>query len=112
MWQLVQSASWGEDATPIIRQKKVELDAERAKAGFVGFATSWAVREAFLYQCGIKSESGRRLGVPLRVIEEDGVGFLVWAYDPMQEYLQERKERTFVEVMRDKASELGLTLTA
>jgi hypothetical protein len=112
VWQVVQSASWGEDATPIIRQKKVELDADRAKAGFVGFATSWAVREAFLYQCGIKSESGRRLGVPLHVIDEDGAGFLVWAYDPVQKYLQERKEMTFAGVMLDKAQQLGIELAA
>jgi hypothetical protein len=46
------------------------------------------------------------------LIEDGGAGFLVWVYDPVQEYLQERKEMTFAKVMWDKASELGLTLVA
>lgn len=39
-------------------------------------------------------------------------GFLAWAFDPVKEYLTERKEATFTEVMQMKARKLGLALAA
>ena len=95
-----------------MREKKVELDAERAKARFVGYATSWAVREVFRYQQGAMTIQGDPLGLPLDVVEDDGAGFLAWAYDPIQAYLDERKEATFVEIIHEKARRLGLLLAA
>lgn len=100
------------DAVPAVREKKVELDAERAKAGFVGYATSWAVREVFRYQHGAMTVQGDPLGLPLDVVEDDGAGFLAWAFDPVKAYLYESKEATFIEIMNEKARHLGLKLTA
>ena len=40
VWALVQRVDFDSDGTPLVRKKKVELDAEWAKAGFVGYATS------------------------------------------------------------------------
>lgn len=60
--------------------------------GFVGYATSWATRAK----------------LPIHLAQEDGGGFLEWAYEPMQDYLTGRKEATFANVMRDKAVKLGL----
>lgn len=43
LWQVMQHPSSMGNALPAVREKKVELDAEREKADFVGFATSWAM---------------------------------------------------------------------
>jgi hypothetical protein len=112
VWILIQQPPEMGDAVPAVREKKVELDAERAKAGFVGYATSWAVREVFRYQQGAATETGDPLGLPLHVVEDDGAGFLAWAFDPVKLYLDARKEATFVEIMQEKAKRLGLLLIA
>jgi hypothetical protein len=112
-WEAIQSPQGINDAVPAVREKKVELDAERAKAGFVGYATSWAVREVFRYESGQQAPvTGERQGLPLRVVEDDGGGFLAWAFDPVKAYLDQRKEATFIAIMREKAQRLGLTLAA
>src|SRR5579883_3369510 len=112
VWCLVQQPPEMGEAVPAVREKKVELDAERAKAGFVGYATSWAVREVFRYQQGAMTMQGDPLGLPLDVVEDDGAGFLAWAFDPVRAYLDERKAATFIGVMQEKARKLGLKLAA
>ena len=118
VWQVIQNPDGFNEAVPAVREKKVELDAERAKAGFVGYATSWAVREVFLYEVNHQAGhvsitlQGVSGGIPLRAIEADGGGFMAWAYDPMTTYLQERKAATFVEIMQEKARRLGFALIA
>ncbi len=87
VWQVVQESAVYGNPTPLLRDKKIELDADRAMAGFVGYATSWAVRS----------------GLPLSVVQEDGGGFMEWSFEPMQGYLDKRKDATFVDVMREKA---------
>lgn len=118
MWQVVQASSNNESATPAVREKKIELDADRAKAGFVGFATGWALRAVVLYELqkqarmrGIELQ-GLPKGLPLRAVDEDGGGFLSWAYEAMQEYLTQRKASTFIELMETKALKLGVKLAS
>jgi len=112
IWEVVQNPGGLHEAKPKSRDKKVEFDAERAKAGFVGFATSWAVREVFRYESRQTTPDGEPAGLPLRAVDDDGGGFLAWAFDPVKEYLTERKEATFTEVMQMKAKKLGLALVA
>src|SRR5271165_2973667 len=81
VWQVVQESAVYGNPTPLLRAKKIELDADRAMAGFVGYATSWAVRS----------------GLPLSVVQEDGGGFMEWSFEPMQAYLEQRKDATFGE---------------
>lgn len=92
VWQVVQGATFNTDPTPLVREKKYSLDAERAMQGFVGYATGWATRAR----------------LSLAAVQEDGGGFLGWAYDPMRDYLVEQKARTFTDIMREKADRLGL----
>ncbi len=117
VWQLVQSATFEGDPTPLARHKKVELDTERAKAGYVGYATSWALREVALYN--FQHAGGVVLqiedlpeGLPLSAVDESGGGFLAWSFDEMQDYLAKRKGATFVDLMLQKAKRLGLKLKA
>ena len=112
VWLLSHRPPEMADAVPAVREKKVDLDVEWAKAGFVGYATSWAVREVFRYQQRAMTEKGDMLGLPFDVVEDDGAGFLAWAFDPVKEYLDERKEATFVEMMQEKARKLGLSIAA
>ena len=83
----------------------------------MGYATSWAVREVAQYalqsqveQTGLKLQ-GMPAGLPLQAVQEDGGGFLEWAFPLMLAYLEERKEQTFVEVMTAKADILGLAVS-
>src|SRR5579883_723057 len=46
-------------------------------------------------------------GLPQAAVEEDGGGFLAWAFEQMQDYLNERKRATFGQVMRKKLAWLG-----
>jgi hypothetical protein len=116
VWALVQSATFAcADGTPLLLERKIELDEERAKAGFVGYATSWATRAVALnvLQQQFKARGlDLPVGLPLRAIQEDGGGFMAWAFDGMQAYLAERKGLTFVEVMQWKAKVLGVPLAA
>ncbi len=118
VWEVVQAASDEPEATPAVRTKKIDLDTERAKAGFVGYATSWAARAVGLHTLAGEAEQrgirvlGETQGLPLSAVEEDGGGFLEWAYEAMQGYLTERKAATFVAVLRDKALKLGLPVAA
>jgi hypothetical protein len=120
VWQVAQAATmYHTEAEPATRPKKVELDAHRLMMGFVGNATSWAARLVLLYETMRRAEAeGMQLdvadGVPETVIGEDGAGFLSWAYEPMQDYLTERKRATFYGVTRLKLKRLGrqLKLTA
>lgn len=97
LWQAVQTTPLANiGATPAVRDRKVELDAERAMACFVGYATGWAIRT----------------GLTLTTIEADGWGFLMWAYGPVQAYLKDKKETTFIGLMALKADKLGLPLVA
>lgn len=67
----------------------------------------------FCYETGQQAPTtGEQLRLPLRVAEDDGAGFMAWAFDTVKTYLEERKEATFVEIMRDKGRRLGLLLTA
>jgi hypothetical protein len=88
---------------------------ERAKAGFVGYATSWATRAVALHV--LQTQFNARgldlpIGLPLKAIQEDGGGFMAWAFDGMQDYLAKRKGLSFVEVMHWKAKVLGVPLAA
>ena len=113
VWVLVQSVRFDcADGTPLVKQKKVELDAERSKAGFVGYATSWATRAVALHALRHITDEGLPVGMPLRAIAEDGSGFIGYAFDQMQAYLDQRKAQTFVEVMHGKAKLLGVALAA
>ncbi len=112
VWDVVQGASGNDDAVPAVRTKKVELDTERSQAGFVGYATSWAIRAVWLFQGAIENERGMPKGLPLEVVEEDGGGFLGWAYEQMQAYLTERKEATFAELMHAKGKKITKLLAA
>lgn len=118
MWEVVQGANGDDDATPLVRKKKVELDTERAKAGFVGYATSWAIRAVWLFEAAQGAQlvatpgEAPPAGLPLDEVQEDGGGFLAWAYDQMQAYLKEHKEATFTELMETKAQRLVKLLTA
>jgi hypothetical protein len=97
LWQVVQAAgNLHMDAEPAVRITELEHDAKRAMAGFVGFAVGWAARAR----------------VPLHDIQEDGGGFLAWAYDPMQKYLAEKKTATFGDLLRLKARKLGIRVAA
>ncbi len=95
-----------------MRAKKVELESEHTLAGFVGYGTSLAARMVVLEQ--IAQEAAKQ-GVVLDVapglttaaVEEDGGGFLAWAFDQMQTYLDERKRATFRQVMLQKMTWLG-----
>jgi hypothetical protein len=78
---VVQNPGGVHEANPKSRDKKVELDAERAKAGFVDFATSWAVREVFRYETKQRAPDGKTLGLPLRVVGADGGGILAWTFE-------------------------------
>jgi hypothetical protein len=96
VWDLIQHVPMHDmNAEPIVRQKKIEGDARRAMAGFVGYGVSWAVRS----------------GLPLRVVDTTGGGFLEWAYNAMQPYLEDKKEATFTDLMRERAQRLGIHLT-
>ncbi len=112
VWEVVQGASGNDDATPAVRTKKVELDTERSQAGFVGYATSWAIRAVWLFQGAIENERGMPKGLPMEAVEDDGGGFLGWAYDQMQAYLTERKEATFAELMHAKGKKITKLLAA
>ncbi len=92
VWQVVQGATFTTDATPLVREKKYSLDAEREMMGFVGYATGWAARAK----------------LPLSQMQADGGGFLAWSLEPVQEYLTGRKAMTFPDIMREKALRLGL----
>ncbi len=116
VWEMVQGASGDDDATPLVRKRKVELDTERAKAGFVGYATSWAIRAVWLYEAAqgaqLVRDENTPAGLSLAEVQEDGGGFLAWAYEQMQAYLKEHKEATFTELMEAKAQRLVKLLTA
>lgn len=112
VWDVVQGASGNDDATPAVRTKKVELDTERSQAGFVGYATSWAIRAVWLFQGAIADEAGLPKGLPIEAVEEDGGGFLGWAYEQMQAYLKDRKEATFAELMHAKGKKITKLLAA
>ena len=106
---VIQGASGADDPQPEARIKKVELDTERAKAGFVGYASSWAIRAVWLHEAqqdGTTSGLDLPAGLPIQAVDADGGGFLAWAYDQMQAYLKERKEQTFTELMDSKAKRL------
>ena len=112
VWGTVQNPGGINEAVPAVREKKVELDAERAKAGFVGYATSWALREVFRYEHQDRTTDDGPIGLPLHAVDDDGGGFLAWAFDPVRAYLTERKESTFVRQIQHKAQKLGLALAA
>jgi hypothetical protein len=113
VWQVVQGAVlFVTEAVPAVRVKKVELESEHTLAGFVGYGTSLAARVVLLEQ--VAQEAAQRgflldvaPGLPQRAVEEDGGGFLAWAYEQMQTYLGERKRATFGDVMRRKLAWLG-----
>ena len=97
MWEVIQCAGVKNlEAEPSARKKKIEHDAKRAMAGFVGFAIGWAVRA----------------GVSVQEVEKDGRGFLRWAYQPMKKNLKDKKQATFTDGMQTKAKKLGLSLVA
>src|SRR5579875_168399 len=111
VWELVQAGFGADEATPLARRKKVELDTERSKAGFVGYATSWAMRAVWLYEVAqadqaTEEDEAALVGLPLDEVQDDGGGFLSWAYDQMQAYLKKRKAASFTEVMELKAQKL------
>lgn len=109
VWQVIQGASGEDDPQPEVRIKKVELDTERSKAGFVGYASSWAIRAVWLHEAqqdGTTKGLDLPAGLPIQAVDADGGGFLAWAYDQMQEYLKERKEQSFTELMDSKAKKL------
>jgi hypothetical protein len=113
VWQIVQQASLlVTEAVPAVRAKKVELESEHTLAGFVGYGTSLAARMVLLEQ--MAQEAAQRgfvldvaPGLTAAAVEEDGGGFLAWAFDQMQTYLDERKRATFRQVMRQKMTWLG-----
>lgn len=82
------------EAMPIVRQKKIEADARRTLAGFVGFGVSLAVRS----------------GLSLQTADETGEGFMTWAQGKVETYLSEAKAATFTELMQDRALRLGIPL--
>jgi hypothetical protein len=108
VWQVVQAASGDDSALPLARTKKVELDTERSKAGFVGYATSWAIRAVWLYEAQHEGHpvASQAPGLPIEAVDEDGGGFLAWAYDQMQGYLKDRKELSFAELMQAKGDKI------
>jgi hypothetical protein len=113
VWQVIQQASlFVTEAVPAVRAKKVELESEHTLAGFVGYGTSLAARMVVLEQ--MAQEAAQRgfvldvaPGLPQQAVQEDGGGFLAWAFDQMQTYLDERKRATFGQVMRQKLAWLG-----
>jgi hypothetical protein len=114
VWEVVQSAIDDVDAVPSAKVKKMELDAERTKAGTFGYLSSLAVRLVAFYEQASPEERAAmmkdRKGLPLRAVDEDGGGYLEWLYEVMKAYHKEKKAKTFVEVMREKAVKLGLLL--
>ncbi len=95
VWALVQTAMLSKpDPVPAVRQKKIEADARRALAGFVGFGVSLAVRS----------------GLSLQTADETGEGFMTWAQGKLETYLSEAKAATFTELMQDRALRLGIPL--
>ncbi len=113
VWQVVQGATlFVTEAVPAVRVKKVELEREHTLAGFVGYGTSLAARAVLVEQL---AQAAAERGVVLDVgpglvpaaVGEDGGGFLAWAYEQMQAYLEERKRATFGQVMRRKLAWLG-----
>ncbi len=113
VWQVVQGAVlFVTEAAPAVRVKKVELDSAHTLAGFVGYGTSLAARVVVLEQVAQEAQARGFVldvapGLPQAAVEEDGGGFLAWAYDQMQTYLDERKRATFGQVMRHKIAWLG-----
>lgn len=114
VWEVVQGASGTDEAVPLVRRKKVELDTARSQAGFVGYATSWAIRAVWLHEAAHETAQGGPMvsgneepqGLPWDEVQEDGGGFLAWAYERMQAYLKERKEATFADVMHAKGQKI------
>jgi hypothetical protein len=113
VWDVVQGASGTDEAVSVVRRKKVELDTARSQAGFVGYATSWAIRAVWLHEAAQETAQGVPVvgnegpqGLPWDEVQEDGGGFLAWAYERMQAYLKERKEATFSEVMETKGHKI------
>ncbi|MBA3823192.1 MAG: hypothetical protein H0X24_04695 [Ktedonobacterales bacterium] len=109
VWEVIQGASGEDNPQPEARIKKVELDTERAQAGFVGYASSWAIRAVWLYEAqqdGTITGDDMPAGLPIQAVDEDGGGFLAWAYDQMQAYLKERKAQTFTDLMHGKGKKL------
>jgi hypothetical protein len=113
VWQVVQQATlFLTEAVPAVRVKKVELDSQHTLAGFVGYGTSLAARVVLLEHVAQEAEARGFVldlapGLPQGMVEEDGGGFLAWAYEQMQTYLDERKRATFGQVMRRKLAWLG-----
>jgi hypothetical protein len=113
VWQVVQQASlFQTEAVPAVRAKKVELESAHTLAGFVGYGTSLAARVVLLDTLAQEAEARGFLldvgpGLPQAAVEEDGGGFLAWAYEQIQAYLDERKRATFGQVMRRKLAWLG-----
>jgi len=118
VWQVVQSSIWAiAEATPAVRVKKVEIDIDRTLASFTGYATSMAARLVVLHEAQVVAQAaGMELqgisdGLPDYVMEEDGGGFFAWVFDPVQNYLHQRKQSTFKGVMTMKVQLLGQALT-
>jgi hypothetical protein len=113
VWQVVQQATlFLTEVVPAVRAKKVELDSQHTLAGFVGYGTSLAARVVLLEALVSQAEERGFLldvgpGLPQQAVEEDGGGFLAWAFEQMQTYLDERKRATFGQVMRRKLAWLG-----
>jgi hypothetical protein len=113
VWQVVQGAAlFVTKAVPAVRVKKVELESEHTLAGFVGYGTSLAARVVVLEQIAQEAQARGWVldigpGLSQAAVEEDGAGFLAWAYEQMQTYLGERKRATFGDVMRRKLAWLG-----
>src|SRR5215467_9773351 len=84
VWQVVQQASISKaEATPAVRAKKIERDAEHTLAGFVGYGTSLAARTVVLHDLADQAaKKGLKLplvaGLPRQAVQEDGGGFLAW----------------------------------
>lgn len=119
VWDVVQTACiLTAEAVPSARVKKVEIDIERSLASFTGFATSMAARLVLLHDL---QEQAATIGLPLldiadglprHVIDEDGGGFLSWVFDPMQDYLTQRKQDSFFNIMSLKVAKLGQPVLA
>jgi hypothetical protein len=100
-----------EGAYPASRSKKIELDAQRTLAGFVGYGAGLAARLVVLEGLAEEEQhlgiSNIERGIPEHAIGEDGGGFFAWVFDDIQDYLLDRKLMTFADLMRFKRRKLA-----